>query len=216
MYTNWLHRGGLTTACGSVNARSGRWLNATVLPRAAWRNSHACVRLTKQEKINRRYILHPAQSFILSINRLKAHHLELRILTRRRVASTFAPRLFSLWSFDVCSLVGEALLSPPQLLQRAAAVSTQHLCRHRHRRKVLGRSLFCVVSLSLPLPSLSAQLLILLTSHQIHEPQSTCCIQPGVDMQYLKDPIPKIRRGQRGQIRSTSAIRKKTLNQTAA
>ena len=60
---------------------------------------------------------------------------------------------------------------------------------------------------------MSAQLLIPLTSHPIHEPQSTC-IRPGVPrctggtLQYLKDIIPIIRRGQRRQ-KGGSAIPKK-------
>ena len=57
--------------------------------------------------------------------------MELCILARRRAASTFAPSLFSL-SFVVCSFVGEAL-SSPSWQQQAAAVLTQHICRHRHR-----------------------------------------------------------------------------------
>ena len=45
----------------------------------------------------------------------------------------FAPRLVSL-PFDVCSFVGE-VLPPPSWQHLAAAVSTQHLCRHRHRHR---------------------------------------------------------------------------------
>ena len=83
------------------------------------------------------------------------------------------------FSFLVCSLVGE-VPSPPQQQQQAAAVSTQHLRRHRHRRSAWAFA--ALKSLSQPPPSLSAQLLILLPSHRINEPQSTC-ILAGVALQ---------------------------------
>ena len=73
-----LRRGGLTSACGFAQARNGRGyrqiaaVNATVLPRVALRKFCGFVRLSR-ERENRPYTLHPTQSFILSINRLKTH-----------------------------------------------------------------------------------------------------------------------------------------------
>ena len=61
--------------------------------------------------------------------------------------------------------------------QQAAAVRTQHLCRHHHHRSAWP---FAVIYL-FPSRLLGCQrsfyrLLILLASHRIHEPQSTCIL----------------------------------------
>ena len=87
--------------------------------------------------------------------------MELRIFTRRRAVSIVAPCLFVIRRLFVCG--GRALTAIITV-----AVSTQHLHRHRHRRSPWP---LAVLSLSQSPPSLSAQLLILQTSHRIHEAQ---------------------------------------------
>ena len=115
IYTRGLHLSGLTSGCGSSHTCNGRRcgqieaVNATVLPRGALKKFHACVRLSTKRR-NRRCILNPTQSFILSNNRMKAQNRAPHPYASQS-CEYFAPRLFSL-SFDVCSFVGEAL-SPP-------------------------------------------------------------------------------------------------------
>ena len=79
LHTKRLRRGGLTPACGCAHAsnRRGRRqieaANATQYCQGVHYESSMVTKSWSRERENRPYTLHPTQSFILSINRLKTH-----------------------------------------------------------------------------------------------------------------------------------------------
>ena len=90
--------------------------------------------------------------------------MQLRVLTGRRAARVFSPRASFLCHSTSVRLWGKH--SRRHIQQQAAAVSTQHFCRDRRRRSAWP--LAVLLSLSVPPPSLSAQLRSILTNHRIH------------------------------------------------
>ena len=110
--------------------------------------------------------------------------IELRILTRNRAASIFAPCLFSL-SFDAFLCGGSSLATTITVTSTSSLYPTNYFAV-TVIVVALGR---VVLSLSQPPPGLSAHLLILLISHRIHEPQSNCLRPPGCTVVLVRSAI---------------------------
>ena len=84
--------------------------------------------------------------------------------------------LFSLWFIRRMFLCGGSALAA---MTAASSGSLKDLHCHRHCRSAWPFAILHLFPCRLPPPSLSAQVLILLTSDRIREPQSTCT-HPGV------------------------------------
>ena len=162
---------------GFAHARNGQGCrqieatNATVLPRGWIFFSRGWVRLSR-ERQNRPYTctLHITLSIVWK------HTLELCIVKRHRAASIFAPCLF----FFVIRRLFVCGGSDLAAILTATSNKQQHSLRNifavTHWRRAWP---FDVIYLfPSRLLDLSAGLLILLTSHRIRKPQSSC-IFPG-------------------------------------